>query len=151
GFLLLLAALVYVEASKPQPVNWFPSYNKEDKIPLGTFVLFNLIEESFSEKISEKDAPPFEVLSDSTLAGTYFFSNDYLNFDEIELNSLMHWAEKGNTVFMSANYFGEKLLDTLNLETNTAVNIKKIGTQPLLKLVHKKFASQQPFHIKKDL
>ncbi|CAM3378363.1 DUF4350 domain-containing protein [Aequorivita lipolytica] len=150
-FLLVLAGLVYMEATKPQPVNWFPSYSKKDKIPLGTYVLFDLLKNSFNEKLVEKDIPPFEVLQNSTLKGTYFFVNNSLDFDKTELDSLLNWAEKGNTVFVSANYFSDKLLDTLNLETSTEVNVEKIGTEPLLKLVNKKFDSQKPFHIKKDL
>lgn len=151
GFLLVLASIVYMEATKPQPVNWFPSYSKEDKIPLGTYVLFDLLKNSLDEKLIEKDTPPFEVLQDSTLRGTYLFVNNSLSFDETELDSLFAWAEKGNTVFISANYFSEILLDTLKLETSTEVNVEKIGTQPLLKLVNEKFDSQKPFHIKKDL
>ena len=73
GFLLVLAGLVYMEANKPQPLNWFPSYSKEDKIPLGTYVLFDLLKNSFNEKLVEKDIPPFEALQDSTLKGIYFF------------------------------------------------------------------------------
>lgn len=150
GFLLVLAALVYVEASKPQPINWFPSYNREDKIPLGTFVLHNLMQESFQENFKETDIPPFEFLQDSTHTGSYVFINDEINFDKTEMDSLFDWAAKGNTIFVSANYFGEKLLDTLNLKMKTAVSIKKIGTQPLVKLVNKNIASDKVFHIKKD-
>ncbi len=151
GFLLVLAALVYMEATRPQAVNWFPSYSKEDKIPFGTFVLHNLLKESFKEKIAEKDEPPFEVLQKDSINGTYLFINDEINFDKIELVSLMNWAEKGNTVFVSANYLGEKLLDTLKLKMTTEVNVEKMGTEPLLKLVNKSFASQEPFHLKKDV
>lgn len=151
GFLLVLAALVYMEATRPQAVNWFPSYSKEDKIPFGTFALHNLLKESFKEKIAEKDEPPFEVLQKDSLNGTYLFINDEINFDKIELVSLMNWAEKGNTVFVSANYLGEKLLDTLKLKMTTEVNVEKMGTEPLLSLVNKTFASQEPFHLKKDV
>ena len=147
----MLAGLVYMEATKAQPVNWFPSYSKEDKIPLGTYVLHDLLKESFKENFIEKDLPPFEVLQEDSLKGTYLFINNEIEFDKTELDSLMHWAEKGNTVFVSANYLGEKLLDTLNLEMSTEVNVEKIGTEPLLKLVNEKFATQKPFHIKKDL
>ncbi len=114
-------------------------------------MLHDLLKESFNEKFVEKDAPPFEILQEDSLSGTYLFINNEINFDQAELDSLMHWAEKGNTVFVSANYLGEKLLDTLKLEMSTEVNVEKIGTEPLLKLVNKKFASQEPFHIKKDL
>ena len=151
SFLLLLAGLVYVEATKPQPINWFPSYSKEDKIPLGTYVVHNLMQEYFGNRIVEKNLPPFEMLQDSALQGTYLFMNDQIDFDETELDSLMHWAKRGNTVFVSANYLGEKLLDTLNLKISTEVTVEKIGTEPLLQLVNEKFARQQPFHIQKDL
>ncbi len=140
-----------MEASKPQPVNWYPSYNKLDKIPLGTYVLHDLLEDTFAEKLVEKNAPPFEVLQDTTLKGTYFFVNNSLDFDNTELDSLLTWTKKGNTVFLSANYLSSNLLDTLLLNTNTVVNVEKIGTQPLLKLVNKKFNSKEPYHIKKDL
>lgn len=151
GFLLVLAALVYMEATKPQPINWYPSYSKVDKIPLGTYVLHDLMKKSFKGNFNEIHVPPFEALRDSSLAGTYFFVNNSINFDKTERDSLLAWAKKGNTVFVSANYFSSTLLDTLKLNTNTEVNFEKIGTQPLLELVNQTFAHPKPFHIKKDL
>ncbi|AFL81627.1 hypothetical protein Aeqsu_2167 [Aequorivita sublithincola DSM 14238] len=151
SFLLVLAGLVYMEANKPQPINWFPSYSKLDKIPLGTYILHDLMKESFNENFEEKDEPPFEALQNSAFNGTYFFVNDEINFDKTELDSLLNWVEKGNTLFVSANYVGKKLLDTLKLEMSTEVNVETIGTEPLLKLVNGKYATQPPFHIKKDL
>lgn len=140
-----------MEANKKQPINWFPSYSKLDKIPLGTYVLHDLMKESFNENFEEKDEPPFEVLQNSSFNGTYFFVNDEINFDKTELDSLLNWVEKGNTLFVSANYVGKKLLDTLKLEISTEANIETIGTEPLLKLVNEKYATRPPFHIKKDL
>lgn len=140
-----------MEANKPQPINWFPSYSKLDKIPLGTYILHDLMKESFNENFEEKDEPPFEALQNSAFNGTYFFVNDEINFDKTELDSLLNWVEKGNTLFVSANYVGKKLLDTLKLEMSTEVNVETIGTEPLLKLVNGKYATQPPFHIKKDL
>ncbi len=150
-FLLLLGALVYMEATKPQPINWFPSYHKEDKIPLGTLVINKLLHEIFQKKFIEVDAPPFEVLKNNEVSGTYLFINDEIGFDEVELDSILNWVHKGNNIFISANYLGDKLLDTLKVKTSTVVNVEKIGTEPLVKLVNKKFATPQPFHIKKDL
>ncbi|SDX58562.1 DUF4350 domain-containing protein [Aequorivita viscosa] len=150
GFLLMLAALVYVEATKPQPINWFPSYFKADKIPLGTFVLHNLMEDSFKERFKEVDLPPFEFLQQAGLNGTYVFINDELAFDKTELDSLFNWASKGNNVFISANYLNEKLLDTFNLKMATQVSISKISTEPLVQLTNKSIASGKTFHIKKD-
>ncbi|WGF91765.1 DUF4350 domain-containing protein [Aequorivita marisscotiae] len=150
AFLFVLAGLVYMEATKKHPVNWFPSYSKEDKIPLGTYVLHDLLQETYGKNFVEKNAPPFEVFQEHNLKGTYLFINNRLTFDQVELDSLLAWVKIGNTAFISANYLGENLLDTLHLKTETAVNIQKIATQPLVKLVNKKFATQKPFHLKKD-
>ena len=151
GLLLMLVGLVYIEATKPQPINWFPSYDKADKIPLGTFVLHELMENLFKDDFEETNLPPFEFLQNPTLAGNYLFINDGISFDKTELDSLFDWASKGNTVFISANYFGEKLLDTLKLKMETEVSISSIETEPLVKLVNKNISSGKTFHIEKNL
>lgn len=151
GFLLALAALVYLEATKPQPINWFPSYSSSDKIPLGTYVLYNLLEEDFGENFKSVEKTPFIALRDSTMAGNYLFINNNLEIDEAELNKLFAWAEKGNNIFLSANNFGNKLLDTLNLEMNTAVLIKKMGTEPMFQLTNENLDGEMPYHLKRDI
>ncbi|PVW15699.1 DUF4350 domain-containing protein [Marixanthomonas spongiae] len=149
-FLLLLAGMVYLEATKPTPVNWFPSYNNEDEIPLGTVVLYDILEQNFRENLTEIDRPPYEVLQDSTLKGTYLFINDYITFDEAELDKLYQWTQKGNTVFISANSIGDNLLDTLQLKTQTNYLTSNIKSEPLLNLTHKKLAARKPYHIPRN-
>lgn len=147
----MLAGLVYLEATKPMPVNWFPSYDKADKIPLGTFVLHKLMKDAFLNNFEETDLPPFEFLQNPNLSGNYLFINDGLDFDKTELDSLFYWTSKGNNVFISANYIGEKLLDTLNLEMDTDVNVSSINTEPLVKLVNTNLPNGKTFHIKRNL
>lgn len=146
----MLAGLVYLEASKPVPINWFPSYDKADKIPLGTFVLHKLMRESFKDNFEETTLPPFEFLQNPNLSGNYLFVNDELNFDKNELDSLFKWASKGNNILLSANYFGERLLDTLKLKMVTDVSISRINTEPLVKLVNNTIAPKKTFHIKRN-
>ncbi len=151
AFLLVLAGLVYLEATRPQPLNWFPSYYKADKIPLGTFVIHSLLEDFFKDNFEETDIPPFEFLQNTIRKGNYLFINDIVDFDKTELDSLLTWTSGGNNVFISANYFGEKLLDTLNLKMNTVVSISSIGTEPLVKLVNPNLPSERIYHIQQDL
>lgn len=147
----MLAGLVYLEATRPQPINWFPSYDKADKIPLGTFVLHKLMEDSFKPNFEETDIPPFEFLQQKNPSGNYLFINDNIDFGKTEMDSLFDWASKGNNVFISANYFGEKLLDTLKLKMKTEVSISSMETEPLVKLSNNNLASGKTFHIKKNL
>lgn len=147
----LVALLVYVEATKPQPINWFESYSRMDKIPFGTYVLHDLLNEKLDENFIEMNRPPFEVLADSTLKGTYFFVNNYVGIGGDELDKLLSWTEKGNTLFLASNSFSTKLLDTLSLEINTKYSSNTLGTQPMLELTNKNLKSKQPFIIERDL
>ncbi len=150
SLLLVLAGMVYMEATKKQPVNWFPSYHKNDKIPLGTYILHDLMTDAFAENLIEINQPPFEVLKDSTLSGTYFFVNEDAAFDEDEFEKLYKWAEKGNTIFISASYITDNILDTLNLSQKTAYSLNNLGTKPLLNLVNENAKSEKPYLIDRD-
>src|SRR5690606_19521843 len=104
AFLLLVLFLTYLEASEPEPVNWNPSYMETDKIDLGSYVFYEWSEEAFSGEIEKIKVPPFEFLSGQQ-QGTYFFLNNYLNFDDAELDKLLTWVEEGNTLFLSSGYY----------------------------------------------
>src|SRR5680860_241623 len=98
-FLLLLVMLVYFEANQKEPVNWNPSYSENDKIPLGTFVLYeSLLEKHF--EIQRVNQPPFEYLKRGNSGGIYFFVNNHLVFDDAELEELLEWTGQGNTCLL---------------------------------------------------
>ena len=148
-----IGLLTFLEANEPEPVNWFPSYAKTDKIPLGTFVSYNLIKEAFTEeKVKDINQPPYEFLTDNdTVSGTYFFVNGTVNFDKDELNKVLNWVDKGNTLFISAKTIEEKLLDTLQLEAENLISVNNITTKPLLELVNKNLKVDLPYLYDRDI
>ena len=133
-FLLLLAGLIFLEASQPQPVNWNPSYAHVDKIPLGSYVFFESMRKKYPENFQKVKQPPFEFLNDSSVSGTYFFLNNAIGFGQAELDKVLAWTAKGNTLYISAMYLGNSLLDTLQLETEVAFKYNTVKNQPLLNL-----------------
>lgn len=149
-FLIIIGGLVYVEATKPPPLNWFPSYNKLDKIPLGNFIIYDHLKSHFKEKLVDSDLPPFINLRDNKPEGAYLFINNELFFDEDELNSLLDWTDKGNILFMSAKRYSGNLLDTLGLEIKSFVLIDRFSTEPQLNLVNKNLKADKPYHIPQD-
>lgn len=151
GFLVALIALVYTEANKPEPINWFPSFHRMDKIPLGTYVLHELFEDAYAGEVTTMDRPPFEILRDSSLQGTYFFVNNLVAFDQTELDALYNWAENGNTVFIASRGHSRSLLDTFQLEMNTAFLTDVIGTEPYLNLTNQGLKGDSPYHLDRDL
>ncbi|WP_417886223.1 DUF4350 domain-containing protein [Zunongwangia sp.] len=116
---LLIIGLTYLETNTPQPLNWFPTYSKQDKVPLGTYILFETWQDLNKNNFGEVDIPPFEYLNepqtDTVQKSTYFFINNSVNFDDTELNTLLKWVAKGNDVFIASNNFSKNLLDTLQL------------------------------------
>ncbi len=132
-FFLILLALTFLEANEPEPLNMNASYSGKDKIPLGTFAFFESWKNT--REIEEINQPPFEFLDkEEPPEGIYFFLNDYVVFDDNELNKILAWVSRGNTVFVSAGYIGKNLLDTLNLEARTDLRNTDFKSRPGLKL-----------------
>lgn len=146
-FFLFLLVLTYLEATEPEPLNLNPSYTGIDKIPLGSFAFFESWKNT--RELQEISKPPFEVLSaEEKPNGIYFFLNDYVVFDQNELDKLLSWVEEGNSVFISAGYISKNLLDTLNIAANTQIGDMEFKTRPQLKL---KNDSEEIFNFNFDI
>lgn len=132
AFLLVLGLLVFLEAQQEEPINWNPSYGAADKIPLGSYVLYQELEEAlFLQPVS---IPPYEFLQKSQEPGTYLFINNQLSMDDAELKSLLSWVESGNTAFLAAEFLGDNLLDTLGLSMGVAVPESGVSSRPIFSL-----------------
>ncbi len=138
GLILLL------EYNKPKQVNWFPSYVSHHKIPYGTYVLNDLLDKFFPDKVTQVNRPPFEFLTSSdTARGTYFFVNDNINFGETELNTLLDWVSLGNTLFVASDGFEEQLLDTLHLEQESIFSRDQLKPKFQHKLVNPRLKNDE--------
>lgn len=124
---LALALLLIYEYNKPKQINWFPSYVATHKIPYGTKVLNDLLPRLFP-KTQQVYRTPYEFLSkNDTIAGSYVFINNTIDFGPTDLDQLLAWVTKGNHLFLAAESFENSLLDTLQLKLssiydNTTVN-----------------------------
>ncbi|MEM7486680.1 MAG: DUF4350 domain-containing protein [Bacteroidota bacterium] len=115
--IITLGLIFLIEYNKPKKINWSESYVSHHKIPYGTYVFNDLMKTYFPSKTEQVRKSPFEFLSrEDTVEGTYLFVNRTINFGEAELNTLLDWTSKGNTLFIASDGFEEQLLDTLHLE-----------------------------------
>jgi len=150
---IVVVCIVLIEYNKPQELNWFPSYAKHHKMPYGSYVFYEQLERIFlKDNIVVLERPPFEVLDDTRklkLNGTYLFFNNKVQFDKSELNRLLKWTAKGNTLSIASSSISEKLLDTLNLETTTISNFHNFNNIFNLRLKHKKLNDTKKFTFKK--
>ncbi|MEO1031304.1 MAG: DUF4350 domain-containing protein [Bacteroidota bacterium] len=117
---IIVAVIVFMmiaEVTKPKAINWRDSYSAADKIPLGCYIVFNELETFTDDDILTSERNIYEYLkrSDTSTSKTLIFINNYLSFDREESKTLMDFAEKGNTIFMSGNSFYGNVLDSLNI------------------------------------
>ena len=150
--LLFLGLLVYAEATRPEPINWYPSYGNNDKIPYGLNVFYTTLQERLGDNFKEINRPPYEVMLDeTTINGTYLFVNDGIYFDEAEANSLLEWVDQGNTLFVASNGVSETLLDSLSLDIDYYYDLDNFERKPLVNLSNPDHARETPYSLDIDV
>lgn len=128
---LALGLVFLIESAGSDKINWFPSYVKHHKIPYGTYVLNEILPLHNPNKIRQITIPPFEYLNQNELVeGSYFLVNNDISFGEAELEVLLDWVSKGNTLVVGSENFEEKLLDTLDLAISKMYNEGPTDLEP---------------------
>ncbi len=113
--------LVYLVAqyNRPKPVDWSDTLDINDKIPFGTYVLYNRINDIFpGAKISTFREPVYNVINDHGIKhGTYIIICSSVNLNEYDYTKLKSYLKAGNDVFIAASYFGDEFRKNLGIET----------------------------------
>jgi len=122
GAVILL--MMIAEVTKPKAINWRDSYSAADKIPLGCYIIFNELGTFSDGEVLTSEESIYQYLKtlDSTTQKSLVFINNYITFDDEESKALMNFAEKGNTVFLSSNYFYGNVIDSLNVAVERQYN-----------------------------
>lgn len=113
GFIIL----VVIEYMSPKPVDWSLSFNKNDKIPYGNHVLYNLLPDVFKGKrIIDNTESLYEFFHNNDPHNSnIIFITDEFNPDELDLDNILSFVASGSHAFISAIRYKDNFLDTLNL------------------------------------
>ena len=123
---LLFVGIFIIEFSTPPPINWQKTYNETHKIPFGTFVFYEELNQLFPEsEVNNIRITPYEYFDelynweDSTYQtnGTYMLIDELPKIDNSSAQELLDFASFGNDIFISSSYFPEKLVDSLRFKT----------------------------------
>lgn len=116
--LLLFGVLVLLDYFRPNPVDWTRSFSNKDKIPFGTYALYELLPDIFeNETVELVRQPVFNHLQDTTRTGNYIFISQSFMTDSLDTNLLLDFVARGNQVFIAAEWFTPNLADTLGFYT----------------------------------
>ncbi|HEX8350756.1 MAG TPA: DUF4350 domain-containing protein [Hymenobacter sp.] len=148
GLLVLFGAYVLVEYNQPKPVNRTPTFINHDKIPYGTYALFDLLPGLFGKPVqtvrepifnqlyptADPDSPKLdstpELATGSATALTYCFINNTFRLDSVDCNALLRFVNLGNDVFIAAEEFDSDLRDTLHFDTNATLRLRNRRNRP---------------------
>ena len=152
GIIAVLLIYIVSEFNHPKPLDWTLTLSKEDKNPLGAFVLYQQLPYCFSGSVLDSyGLPVYDELKNKKAKNTaYFIFGHNLNLSSHDITALLNYAAEGNYVFIAARAFSEELMDTLNLKTSNRFGLAGIDssfvnfTNPLLKS-NKSFSYRSPY------
>ncbi len=120
---LLLVGIVYIDVSRPKPINWSPTYGVKDKIPFGMYVFNEEAPSLFGQKVNRITQTAYEyfepkydydsLVNTYTIRGTILSISDQYLIDDESTQELLYFAQHGNKVFISSKSFPKKLMDSL--------------------------------------
>lgn len=118
---LLFALLLGVELGAPEPTDWTETYDADDKIPYGSYIVFEQLQElNGGKEIKRQEKTPYLYIDEAEkIAGgksnlVIISSNG--SIDEYEWDKLVEYAKRGNTVFISSEYFNNFSLEDIGIQ-----------------------------------
>ena len=131
-----------------------PKYGYKDKEPMGGYVAYHYLNSLFDYGVTDVINKPFsklryEINYDKSL---YIIVAKAVFMSKEDLESMMNYVGNGNTLFISAEYIDEKLIDTLGVKASfdfsvffaqSEYNMEKKDTW--LSLAHEAKAKKQKY------
>lgn len=116
----MLILIGLVDYYSPKPIIWDPTYEKNDSIPLGCKVFYDLIQKSRPQteiRVNEEGYfinPNFDSLHNAAIV----IITPFWDVSELDFESVLHSVKKGNDFFISAEKIPFWVMDSLHLEMN---------------------------------
>jgi hypothetical protein len=122
GSILILGYLI-AQYNKPTPTNWAPTYAIKDKIPYGTYILYNRIKDILpSASIQQSKTAVYTTLKSKKLYKTaYIIVAQNTDISKTDLEQLIKYMQAGNDVFIATYDLG-KIRKELKVQTSTAMS-----------------------------
>jgi hypothetical protein len=124
-FLLVaaIALVITVELLTPKPIDWRTTYDRTDKIPFGSKILYELLPDIFPGQPINVHSTTLYENKDNLGPGNYLFIGDSFTPAEQDLAILLELVANGSQAFIAAGNLSNNLLDTLDIETDYDISL----------------------------
>jgi hypothetical protein len=114
---LILLAYIYAEYRRPPRVDWSITLDRFDRIPYGTYILYESLEDLFETRPEQPEGSVYERYNQRTDTGevSIIIAKNFKTspVDEAEL---LRFLALGNSLFVATEEISRTLADTLGLE-----------------------------------
>lgn len=116
---VILIIYIVAQFNRPKAVDWKETLSSKDKIPFGTYILNNRLNDIFpGATITRYRQPVYNVIVDDSLANSsYLIICPEIELSKTDYNHLVAYVKKGNDVFIAAADFGSVFEKKLSVET----------------------------------
>lgn len=118
-FALIFIAFVAMEYFGPKEIDWRLSFSKNHKIPYGSYALYDLLEDTYSDselKIQSRSLFQFFNENYNLQYTSMIFLSFNINMSDNDASELLSYVSNGNNAFIVTSNFPNILSDTLNFE-----------------------------------
>jgi hypothetical protein len=117
---IVFVVLVIIKMFTPEPTDWSPSYSKNDKIPFGSYILYNQLSDLFpNKKIESTNLPFYNITNEKKIENkNIIIICNQFDPDELDAKILKQLLENGSDIFIAANSIGKFIADSIKLSTN---------------------------------
>ncbi len=134
--LVIIGFFIYLDAVKPKPVDWSPSYVLKDKIPFGLYIFDQESEKIlWPNKVRKESKTLYEFLDPlyeaDTASGKYKIKGTILNvcdeyvIDDESTKELFYFVSHGNDAFLSVENLPKIFTDSLKIEIEPKFELSK--------------------------
>ncbi|MGL6267446.1 MAG: DUF4350 domain-containing protein, partial [Chitinophagaceae bacterium] len=121
-----------------------------DKIPYGTYIVYNQLKELFTEKPELLRMPVYDKVNNSEDSGeVYTMVASDISTNGTDEKELLIYISRGNTVLMAAENFSSSLQDTLNVKVKSVFYTDMDKDSVSLMLVNPNFGKQASYQMQK--
>ncbi|WP_461453473.1 DUF4350 domain-containing protein [Mucilaginibacter sp.] len=133
----LLVFYIVAQYNKPKPTDWSTTLVNTDKIPFGTYILYNRVDDIFpGAKVTTYREPVYNVINDEHINNSaYIIIAQQVNLNKFDYQVLTKYIEKGNDVFIAAESFGPEIFKELGVSASSEY---RSGTATRIGFVNKK-------------
>ena len=126
--MVIVYALIFILIGvfQPRDIDWRPTFAEDDKIPYGTYILRQRLNDLFPGAKTETSSESiYKTLHKKQFTNTnYLLIEPNINISESDMRELIHFANEGNNVFIAAQTMPYALMDTLGITSDyTEANI----------------------------